>query len=92
VVCRNDDGAIVGYFGLGQIFDGMFRNAYLGNYAFEPFAGRGYMREGLDLVLRYAFGDLHLHRVQAASSPGTQDRSRWCAARASARRGSHGAT
>jgi RimJ/RimL family protein N-acetyltransferase len=45
VVCRNDDGAIVGYFGLGQIFDGMFRNAYLGNYAFEPFAGRGYMRE-----------------------------------------------
>jgi [ribosomal protein S5]-alanine N-acetyltransferase len=69
-VCRNDDGAIVGYFGLGQIFCGKFRNAYLGYYAFEPFAGHGYMREGLDLVLRYAFGDLHLHRVQASIQPG----------------------
>ncbi|MDP9119020.1 MAG: GNAT family N-acetyltransferase [Actinomycetota bacterium] len=72
VVCRNDDGAIVGYFGLGQIFYGRFRNAYLGYYAFEPFAGQGYMREGLELVLRYAFGDLHLHRVQASIQPGNE--------------------
>jgi [ribosomal protein S5]-alanine N-acetyltransferase len=72
VVCRNDDGAIAGYFGLGQIFYGQFRNAYLGYYAFEPFAGRGYMREGLELVLRYAFGDLHLHRVQASIQPGNE--------------------
>ena len=32
VVCRNKDGAFVGYFGLGQIFYGKFRNAYLGYY------------------------------------------------------------
>ena len=72
VVCRNDDGAIVGYFGLGQIFYGKFRNAYLGYYAFEPFAGQGFMREGLELVLRYAFGDLRLHRVQASIQPGNE--------------------
>lgn len=70
LVCRNDDGAIVGYFGLGQIFYGKFRNAYLGYYAFQPFAGQGFMREGLELVLRYAFGDLRLHRVQASIQPG----------------------
>jgi [ribosomal protein S5]-alanine N-acetyltransferase len=69
VLCRNDDGAIVGYFGLGQILYGSFRNAYLGYYALEPFAGRGYMREGLQLVLSYAFGDLRLHRVQASIQP-----------------------
>jgi ribosomal-protein-alanine N-acetyltransferase len=69
VICRKDDGAIVGYFGLGQIFYGHFRNAYLGYYAFEPFAGEGYMREGLELVLRYAFDDLRLHRVQASIQP-----------------------
>jgi ribosomal-protein-alanine N-acetyltransferase len=72
VVCRNEDGAIVGYFGLGQIFYGRFRNAYLGYYAFEPYAGRGYMREGLELVLRHAFGDLRLHRVQASIQPGNR--------------------
>src|SRR5262245_49741215 len=69
VICRNEDDAIVGYFGLGQIFYGHFRNAYLGYYAFEPFAGEGYMREGLELVLRYAFEDLRLHRVEANIQP-----------------------
>jgi ribosomal-protein-alanine N-acetyltransferase len=69
VVCRNDDRAIVGYFGLGQIMYGSFRNAYLGYYAFAPFAGQGFMREGLELVLSYAFGDLRLHRVQASIQP-----------------------
>lgn len=69
VVRRNDDGAIVGYFGLGQIFYGHFRNAYLGYYAFGPFASQGYMREGLELVLRHTFGELRLHRVQASIQP-----------------------
>jgi len=72
VVCRNDDGAIVGYFGLSQIVLGHFRNAYLGYYAFEPHAGQGYMREGLELVLRYAFDNLRLHRVQASIQPGNE--------------------
>lgn len=69
VICRNEDAAIVGYFGLGQIFYGHFRNAYLGYYAFEPHAGQGFMREGLELVLRHAFGSLRLHRVQASIQP-----------------------
>jgi ribosomal-protein-alanine N-acetyltransferase len=69
VICRNEDGAIAGYFGLGQIFFGHFRNAYLGYYGFSPFAGQGYMREGIELVLRHAFGSIRLHRVQASIQP-----------------------
>jgi [ribosomal protein S5]-alanine N-acetyltransferase len=69
VVCRNDAGGIAGYFGLGQIYYGHFRSAYLGYYAFHPFEGQGYMREGLELLLRHAFGDLRLHRVQASIQP-----------------------
>ncbi|HEX6399568.1 MAG TPA: GNAT family protein [Actinomycetota bacterium] len=69
VVRRNEDGAIVGYFGLGEIVRGHFANAYLGYHAFVPFDRQGYMREGLDLVLRYAFGELRLHRLQAAIQP-----------------------
>lgn len=70
VVCMNDGGEIVGYFGVGEIVFGLFRNAYLGYYAFEPFAGHGYMRDGLELVLRYASHDLRLHRLQASIQPG----------------------
>jgi ribosomal-protein-alanine N-acetyltransferase len=69
VICRNEDAAIVGYFGIGQIFFGHFRNAYLGYYGFEPHAGQGYMREGLELVLRHAFETIRLHRVEANIQP-----------------------
>ncbi|MGZ5297548.1 MAG: GNAT family N-acetyltransferase, partial [Actinomycetota bacterium] len=62
---RDEDGAIVGVYNIGQIFYGPLCSAYLGYYAFEPFAGQGYMREGLRLVLRCAFGPLGLHRLEA---------------------------
>ena len=69
LVCRREDGAIAGVYNVGQIFYGHLCSAYLGYYAFEPFAGRGYMREGLPLVLRYAFGPLRLHRLEANIQP-----------------------
>ena len=70
LVCREEDGRIVGAFHLSQIFYGNFRSAYLGYYAGEPYAGRGYMTEGMRLVLRHAFVRLKLHRVEANIQPG----------------------
>ena len=69
LVCRGDDGAIAGVYNIGQIFYGHLCSAYLGYYAFAPFEGRGYMREGLQLVLRHAFGPLRLHRLEANIQP-----------------------
>jgi ribosomal-protein-alanine N-acetyltransferase len=69
LVCRNEDGAIAGVFNLSQIYRGPLRGAYLGYYAFEPFAGRGYMKEGLRLVVRHAFGELQLHRLEVNVQP-----------------------
>ena len=69
LVCRRQDGAIVGSYNLGQIFYGPFCGAYLGYYAFEPFAGQGYMREGIRLTLSHAFGPLKLHRLEANIQP-----------------------
>jgi ribosomal-protein-alanine N-acetyltransferase len=69
LVCRNDDDAIVGVFTLSQIFRKGFQNAYMGYHAFEPFAGKGYMREGLALVLRQAFKTMKLHRLEANIQP-----------------------
>jgi len=69
LVCRLEDHAIAGVFDLSQIFYGIMRSAYLGYYALAPHRGRGYMREGLALTLRYAFVSLRLHRVECNIQP-----------------------
>ncbi|MFU8816423.1 MAG: GNAT family N-acetyltransferase [Pseudomonadales bacterium] len=69
LVCRRDDDAIAGVININNVIRGSFLSASLGYYAGAPFAGRGYMREGLQLVLRYAFRDLGLHRLEANIQP-----------------------
>ena len=72
LVCLRDGGAIVGYFALSQIFRGAFHNAYLGYDGSARYARHGYMREGLELMLRHAFRVQSLHRVEANIQPGNQ--------------------
>lgn len=69
LVCRQSDDAIVGFFNISQIFYRSFQSAYLGYAAGETFAGQGYMREGMQLVLRVAFMELKLHRLEANIQP-----------------------
>jgi ribosomal-protein-alanine N-acetyltransferase len=69
VLRRNEDDAIVGIFELSEVVRGSFQNAYLGYWVGMPFAGQGYMREGMQLALRFAFGELRLHRVEANIQP-----------------------
>jgi ribosomal-protein-alanine N-acetyltransferase len=69
LIVRTEDDAIAGIARLSQIFLGNFRSAYLGYSAFVPYDGRGYMTQGLRLVLREAFGPIGLHRVEANVQP-----------------------
>jgi ribosomal-protein-alanine N-acetyltransferase len=69
LVCRREDEKIVGAFHLDQIVYGNLRSAYIGYYAGAPFAGRGYMTEGMRLMLRQAFTRLKLNRVEANIQP-----------------------
>jgi [ribosomal protein S5]-alanine N-acetyltransferase len=69
LLCRTEDGAILGFFNLSQIVRRGFQSAYLGYSVGKPFAGQGYMRDGLELVLRHAFATLRLHRVEANIQP-----------------------
>ena len=70
LVCRVEDGAILGFFNLSQIVRRALQSAYLGYAVGKPYAGQGYMREGLELVLRRAFTELRLHRIEANIQPG----------------------
>jgi ribosomal-protein-alanine N-acetyltransferase len=67
-----DTTELIGVFTISQIFRGAFQSAYLGYYANQRHAGRGYMREALEQVLDHAFGALELHRIEANIQPGNQ--------------------
>jgi ribosomal-protein-alanine N-acetyltransferase len=69
LLCRSQDGAIVGFFNLSQIVRRRLQSAYLGYAVGVPFAGQGYMRAGLQLVLRHSFTTLELHRIEANIQP-----------------------
>ena len=64
-----DDDALVGCFEITQIVRGPFRSAYLGYYGFAGQVRRGFMREGLQQVVRLAFTTLKLHRLEANIQP-----------------------
>jgi [ribosomal protein S5]-alanine N-acetyltransferase len=69
LVCVRDSGAMAGVIIVDAIIRGRFQSASLSYAAFAPAAGRGYMSEGLGLMLRYAFGELRLHRLEANIQP-----------------------
>lgn len=73
LICRNDDGAIVGSINLSQIFRGNFKNAYLGYYLGEKFTRRAYMSEAVGILLKFAFRGLKLHRIEANVQPQNAD-------------------
>jgi len=70
LVCLADGGAIVGVFNITEIVRGAFQSAFLSYAAVAALGGRGLMSEGLQLVLRRAFMDLALHRLEANIQPG----------------------
>lgn len=71
LVCEKEaDGALAGFVNINNIVHGGFQCGALGYGAFAHAAGRGLMREGLELVVGYAFGPMRLHRLEINVQPG----------------------
>lgn len=69
LVCLNETHAIIGVVNLNNIIRGSFLSASLGYYAGAPYAGMGYMREGLEIAIQNAFREIGLHRLEANIQP-----------------------
>jgi [ribosomal protein S5]-alanine N-acetyltransferase len=65
-----NDGALIGYADVTNVVRGLFLSAYVSYYAFQGYERQGLMTEGLQLVIRHAFGKLRLHRLEANIQPG----------------------
>jgi ribosomal-protein-alanine N-acetyltransferase len=63
------DGVFAGEVNLSSLQRGPFQSAYVGYWIDERHAGQGYVPEAVVLVARYAFEDLHLHRIQISIIP-----------------------
>lgn len=72
LICHAQTHAIMGVINLNCIVRGWFQSAYLGYYIGAPYAGQRYMKEALMLVIRYAFTELGLHRLEANIQPDNQ--------------------
>jgi [ribosomal protein S5]-alanine N-acetyltransferase len=69
LICARDSGQLLGVVNLNCIVRRAFQSAFLGYYAHADFAGRGFMTEGLQIVTRYAFTEMGLHRLEANIQP-----------------------
>jgi len=69
LIIRQKDDRVAGMINLTQIFYGPFCNAYLGYGLGVKFTGEGLMTEAIELILKYAFKDLKLHRIEANVQP-----------------------
>jgi len=63
------DGHFRGEINLSIVQRGPFQSAYLGYWIDEACAGQGYMPESVVVMLRFAFEELRLHRVQISIIP-----------------------
>lgn len=70
LICRNEDGELLGAMNLNEIVRGSFQNAFLGYWIGLDHARQGYTTEALQLAVAYAFETLGLHRVEANIQPG----------------------
>lgn len=61
--------SFVGEMNLSSIQRGPFQSAYIGYWISQTVAGNGYTPEALVAVMRFAFEELGLHRVQIAIIP-----------------------
>lgn len=61
------DNKIIGKIRISNIVYGVFRNAFIGYSIDENEQGKGYMKEAVKLVLKYAFSELELHRIEATA-------------------------
>jgi ribosomal-protein-alanine N-acetyltransferase len=61
-----------GEINLSSVQRGPFQSAYVGYWIDQAQAGHGYMPEALVLVARFAFEQVHLHRIQVSIIPRNQ--------------------
>lgn len=65
----DDDSRLIGGLSLASVRRGVSQSASLGYWLGQPYTGKGLMTDAVRAAIRHAFGQLRLHRLEAASMP-----------------------
>ncbi len=68
-ILDKNTGKLVGGITLGNIRHGVAQSGHIGYWIGEPYAGRGLMTDAVNVLARFAFDTLRLHRIEAACIP-----------------------
>lgn len=60
---------LIGIIGLNNVVWGAFCSAFLGYKLDKGFINNGYMSMAVEMLVKYAFEELHLHRIEANVMP-----------------------
>jgi ribosomal-protein-alanine N-acetyltransferase len=69
LVRHSECGGLIGFVNINNIVRGGFQSGYLGYAGFVTHRGQGLMSAGVAAVVRTAFADLGLHRLEANIQP-----------------------
>ncbi len=69
LIFKDGDDQLLGGLSLSNVRRGVTQAAVLGYWLGLPFVRQGYMTAAVAAVTGYAFEDLHLHRLEAATMP-----------------------
>ena len=69
IIFRESDGTMIGGITLANVRRGIVQAGTIGYWVGEPHAGRSYMTTALRVLLPTLFGELNLHRIEAACIP-----------------------
>ncbi|WP_042386727.1 GNAT family N-acetyltransferase [Clostridium culturomicium] len=61
------DNIMIGRIRINNIIQGVFKSAFIGYSIDEKCQGKGYMKEAVKLVLKYAYEEFGLHRIEATT-------------------------
>lgn len=61
------DGKLIGKIKISNIVTGIFKSGIIGYSIDKDEQGNGYMKEAVNLVVKYAFEELQLHRLEASA-------------------------
>lgn len=61
------DNNLIGKVQLSGVIMGVFKSAFVGYSIDDKMQGKGYMTEAINLILKYSFNEVGLHRIEAST-------------------------
>lgn len=71
-IFENSTDELIGNVTLSEVLRGPLQSCFIGYYLNFQHNGKGYMQEAVKLAVKFAFDEIHIHRIEAGVMPHNQ--------------------